>query len=408
VATTGGTSGDTELTLYNSAGTQIAYNNDYSGTFSQVSANLAAGTYYAKVNEYGNNATIASYTLALTGTTTGTATNYMLFTAWGGTWTDVDKSTTNTEDDLLCWAATTSNMLQWTGWGNAGGMTSADAIFTYFQNHWTDQGGHQYYGGDWWFDGTNTMQGTPGWAQVDVAGGGFYTSQNYGNYIHYSSTVSTSLSTISSYLRSGYAVGLGLSGPGGHAVACWGYEFTAGNTASYKGVYITDSDDNQSAPGSDYLRYYSVVQSNSRWYLQNYYGSNSWYISDVTGLDRRPSTVKATSAVAAPRLTLAQYKEAAQADVVDLAVRAETGVGEGQPGDEAVSEARLAAQSDAAAAVVVASVQRTASIPAQPADAAHQGTLGDSRSENAVALIADELPAHLRLVVSDAVFQAYL
>jgi hypothetical protein len=150
------------------------------------------------------------------------------------------------------------------------------------------------------------------------------------------------------------------------------------------------------------------VQSNSRWYLQNYYGSNSWYISDVTGLDRRPSTVKATSAVAAPRLTLAQYKEAAQADVVDLAVRAETGVGEGQPGDEAVSEARLAAQSDAAAAVVVASVQRTASIPAQPADAAHQGTLGDSRSENAVALIADELPAHLRLVVSDAVFQAYL
>jgi hypothetical protein len=411
VVTTGGSSGDTELTLYNGSGAQIGYNDDYNGTWSRIAAsNLAAGTYYAKVNEFGNNATISSYTLQVTSAAVvNTSTNYMLVNAWGGAWTDADKSTTNTEDDLLCWAATTSNMLQWTGWGRAGGMTTADAVFTYYQNHWTDQGGHQYYGCDWWFDGTNTMQGVSGWAQVDVAGGGFFPTQNFTSYIHYSSSTSGALSTIDSYLRSGWAVGLGLSGPGGHAVTCWGFEFAAGSPTSYKGIYITDSDDNQSSPSSNYLKYYSVVQTNGRWYLQNYYGYNSWYISDVTGLSQRPSTVTSARAgllSAVGRVTQSRFGEGDDTAVTTAQPAADAAVA--AVFDEA-AEGNTLVQDAEAVSAAAASVRRVAHDNLQLVDHVARNGQSDAWADASrdAAVWAAASPTQLRLI-SDAVFQLYL
>jgi len=46
----------------------------------------------------------------------------------------------NTEDDLMCWAAAASNILDWGGW-DAPGFTSAGQMFQHFQDHWTDLGG---------------------------------------------------------------------------------------------------------------------------------------------------------------------------------------------------------------------------------------------------------------------------
>jgi hypothetical protein len=63
---TNGSGGDTELWLYgpNGSSTQVAYNDDGNGLFSRISlSSLAAGTYYVKVQAYGNNSTIAAYTL---------------------------------------------------------------------------------------------------------------------------------------------------------------------------------------------------------------------------------------------------------------------------------------------------------------------------------------------------------
>ena len=75
------------------------------------------------------------------------------------------------------------------------------------------------------------------------------------------------------------------------------------NTMSQaKAIYVTDSDDNQSDPNADHLRYYEVRQSNGAWYLQNFYGSNSWYIGDVTGLARRPASTGAVLAGALEQL----------------------------------------------------------------------------------------------------------
>ena len=66
VIQTAGSYGDTEMWLYgpNSSIALLAYDDDSNGYFSRISqASLAAGTYYIKVQEYGNNAIIASYTL---------------------------------------------------------------------------------------------------------------------------------------------------------------------------------------------------------------------------------------------------------------------------------------------------------------------------------------------------------
>lgn len=369
VVQTAGAAGDTELALYDGSGRQIAYDDDSgTGYFSRIATSLPAGTYYARVNEYGNNGTIASYTIQVTGSTPTSdpprGTSYMLVDAWGGTWTDADKSARNTDDDNLCWAATTANMLQWTGWGNVAGLTTADEIFAYFQNHWSDQGGHVYYGGDWWFDGSNDMQGRSGWAQVEQSGGGFFPALDFDNYVHYTGQPSQSMSAIDSYLHSGYAVGLGLSGPGGHAVTCWGFEYATGSTSTYTGVYITDSDDNQSTPGSENLRFYAVSQSNGRWHLQDYYGSNQWYIADVTGLEPRSAATNAAIASAiAPRFTRAPVRVMLRCGATESdaePIRVQTDLVEDRPETGPSAQALLALQQGSCAPVkAVASVSPT-------------------------------------------------
>jgi M6 family metalloprotease-like protein len=63
---TNGTSGDTRMWLYDSDLNQIAHNDDvgWPSYFSKITqTGLGAGTYYAKIDEYGNNDEISSYTL---------------------------------------------------------------------------------------------------------------------------------------------------------------------------------------------------------------------------------------------------------------------------------------------------------------------------------------------------------
>ncbi|MGQ9905263.1 MAG: DUF554 family protein, partial [Anaerolineae bacterium] len=65
---------DTRLWLYNAGLNQIDYNDDISypsNNYSRISRQcgvnpLSTGTYYAKVDEWGNNNTIATYYLSLT------------------------------------------------------------------------------------------------------------------------------------------------------------------------------------------------------------------------------------------------------------------------------------------------------------------------------------------------------
>ncbi|MBN1910188.1 MAG: proprotein convertase P-domain-containing protein, partial [Pirellulales bacterium] len=223
-----------------------------------------------------------------TGDATPTGTSYLLWENWGGMWQDAEKTPSDTEDDLHCWAAAASNVLAWTGWGLVDGMTNCDEMFQYFQDHWTDEGGMMEYGWDWWFDGTNNSQGWSGWAQEDVEGGNFYPGENAYNYIHSQSSDSLAMSAINEYLHAGYGTTIGIFGPGGHAITVWGYNYDPSNPSDYLGIWVTDSDDYkymENAP--DRLRYYEVEYIGSQWFLQDYYGSDEWYIGVVQALEQK-------------------------------------------------------------------------------------------------------------------------
>ncbi|MHA1907986.1 MAG: PKD domain-containing protein, partial [Candidatus Thorarchaeota archaeon] len=220
--------------------------------------------------------------------------DYIVYEYWDGYWTDAEKTSDNTDDDLLCWAATCSNVLEYTGWGLVGGMWNSDDMFMHYQNHWTDEGSLMEFGWNWWFDGTETDPGD-GWAGVDVAGGGnFWPTYTFTDYYHEQNTDSAALSAVDTYLHNGYGVGLAIytDTGGGHAITCWGYAY---NETHYLGLYVTDSDDDKSYqstdPPPDRLRYYNVAfdDAENRWHLQDYYGSDNWWIGSVQALESFPN-----------------------------------------------------------------------------------------------------------------------
>ncbi len=228
--------------------------------------------------------------------------SYFLWDGWGGTWSDAEKRPPHDsvgnpppldpgeEDDLMCWAAVCSNVLEWTGWGLVSGMWNSDQMFQHFLDHWYDDGGKGEYGWQWWFDGT--APSTPPGSYVDVAGGGDYWDPPY-HFVDYwtqETTDKKALEAIDQYLDSGRGVYLSVNG---HAITCWGFSYDSTDPDYYTGIYVTDSDDDKGSlpPAPNALRYYEVEYNSGdeRWYLQNYYGTNTAYIHRVEGLMHFPS-----------------------------------------------------------------------------------------------------------------------
>ena len=218
--------------------------------------------------------------------------NYYLFDDSGGGWADADKTPPDSSDDLLCWAAAASNILEWTGFGNVLGFTDTDQMFGYFKDNWTDKGGLMEYGWDWWFSGnysgpvvgdTGRLTGSaqPVWSQPDVGTGGFYPELNFDDYFHETWGSSESMSAVDQYLRSGYGTTLAVYSPlRGHAITVWGFEYDVDDPFYYTGVYVTDSDDKTNA-----LKYYEIKNVGLVWYLQGFYGTDYyWHIGGVQAM----------------------------------------------------------------------------------------------------------------------------
>jgi hypothetical protein len=203
----------------------------------------------------------------------------------------------------MCWAAAASNILEWTGWGRVGNITTADQIFAYFQDHWTDYGNYTKHAWDWWFDGTNDSEGWEGFSQVDVLGGGFFPNdfdpnKDFDHFFHETVDDGAAMDAIADYLQSGIGVTLTIGlGVKRHAITCWGYVVDADNPDVYRGVYITNSDDDKgSLTPVDELQYYEVRSANGQWCLEDMFG-NDWFISGVYGLERRPPDRAAATGV---------------------------------------------------------------------------------------------------------------
>jgi hypothetical protein len=204
---------------------------------------------------------------------------YLVYDQWGGSWQDANKTVANTEDDLMCWAAAASNVLAWGHWGTPT-YNTADQIFTHFQNHWTDNGGYSWWGYQWWIDGSPPPYSSPSASYIDVPGGGnFYPQLNFSNYYVGSSTGNL-LSGIDGLMHQGYGVALIISNGGGtlHGITAWGFEYdNSGGSVVYQGIYVTDSDDAQTA-----LVEYPLIWQNDQWYLGGGYAG--WQLGGFMGL----------------------------------------------------------------------------------------------------------------------------
>jgi hypothetical protein len=199
-------------------------------------------------------------------------TTYLVYEQYGGTWQDANK-TASPDDNLMCWAAAASNVLNWGNWVTSQ-YNTAQSIFQYFVDHWTDKAGYMYWAYNWWLNGTPPS--TTLYAYPDVPGGNFFPTKSASSYEVNASGVNL-MSTADSLLHKGDGVTMTIrtSSGGAHAVTLWGYSYSSPGV--YTGVYITDSDD-----GYFGLRNYALTLSGTTWYLGG--GYSGWYISDLEAL----------------------------------------------------------------------------------------------------------------------------
>jgi hypothetical protein len=164
------------------------------------------------------------------GATTWTGT----VTAAGG-WLDVDKHEHAGDDGLLCWAASASNLLAYTGWDGGADLDDEDEIFDDFIDYWDNNVGNPTFAAEWWFTGVNDHQGDTGWAQLtDTSHTGFYPTYFGANW--HSTYTSTRLADIETYLGLDYGVSIYVNAYGGHFLTVWGADATTGE------IWVTDSD----------------------------------------------------------------------------------------------------------------------------------------------------------------------
>jgi len=232
---------------------------------------------------------------------TPTGFEYKVFDAYGGWWADAEKRPPSDgegnpdpydpgeDDDLLCWAATASNILEYTGWGLVGGMWDSDAMFSYFQGYWVDKGGFVLRGCEWWFDGVD-----PGDDSLKAGGGGnFWPGEDFNDYFHWEGDTEDTLSSICGWLVAGYGVGIWIveiNGDGSHAITVWGFNHDGTNPL---GIWVADSDDSKGEmpPATNLLQYFQVAYDDDEdwWFMPNYGSTGGWYIYEVSGLEPYPT-----------------------------------------------------------------------------------------------------------------------
>jgi len=179
-------------------------------------------------------------------------------------WYDAEKDNPNFEDDDLCWAASASNILAWSGW-DAGYTAKAgdgleDSIFDFLEAETPlDKGGWQSYAWNFWFDGTQNPGGLGHFVGSEHTG--YYSTAEYNAALVQEwddSDLDVAMDLAAGWLQDDYGVGLAVKANCYHAVTLWGID--TDEAGEYVGVWITDSDN--SAAGADprpnTLNYYDV------------------------------------------------------------------------------------------------------------------------------------------------------
>ena len=167
---------------------------------------------------------------------------------------DTEKTWAVDGDENLCWAASTSNILTYTGWAAQAGFTNPDDLFEAYIAAFTDDGGNVEYATGWFINGIKPSGG----AQPAAGSGRYLPQYNYSDIVETFDVYedcSEQFATVYDRLHNGSGVSLSLDiyGSGGnegaHAVTCWGFvtdiRYPAGHKQRYKSVFVTDSDSDQ-------------------------------------------------------------------------------------------------------------------------------------------------------------------
>ena len=164
---------------------------------------------------------------------------------------DAEKTGEKDGDDNLCWAASTSNLLTYTGWAAQAGFDSADDLFEAFIDAFENKGGNVKFATGWFINGVSAT----GLSQPREGTGNYLPLYNYSDLVEeldLRSNCSGQLATVYDRLKSGYGVSLSLSiygaegYEGAHAVTCWGFvtdsRYPKTSKQFYKSIFTTDSD----------------------------------------------------------------------------------------------------------------------------------------------------------------------
>lgn len=216
-------------------------------------------------------------------------------------------------DQEMCWAAASSNILHYTGWGKQAGFGSADYLLEQFTACFTDGGSRTEYGLEWFFNGYNPVQTWKFWPHVDTPVGSRFEYGKFAGYfpdycaqdvIELVSVADTpwNIERVMAALQDSCGVGIGLgqhddSGyrSGGHAVTLWGYVKERGSDpatdkSAYYALIIADSDNDvtwgsnrRGAPNTLQVEPLKPVNLSDMdfWQLSDY-GDGSWYLEEFT------------------------------------------------------------------------------------------------------------------------------
>ena len=173
---------------------------------------------------------------------------------------DAEKTYTGDEDDQMCWAAATSNILNYTGWGAQANFFNEDDLFELFISSFENKGGNTYYGLGWFFNGmdmgryVSNSANFPRVTDYPDSGRYFpdYTFDTVTEEIDLRTSGADGFAALLAALKSGSGAALNLEiydygvQQAGHAVTCWGFvtdtAYPKSDKAHFKRVLITDSD----------------------------------------------------------------------------------------------------------------------------------------------------------------------
>lgn len=169
---------------------------------------------------------------------------------------DAEKLVPGNSDSNLCWAASCSNMLAYTGWAQRAGFANEDEVFDLYNASYSNSAGFQRNGLAWFFNGV-ALSNNLGFNGPRIYNypnsGGYFSQYAYDMVCNWEFIRSVKqLNNMEERLRNGYGLspGIGIyrNGElrGSHAITLWGFvtdtSLDKNNINRFRNVFISDSD----------------------------------------------------------------------------------------------------------------------------------------------------------------------